>query len=29
VILLAKHFDEPVIYLAAHAFDQSGDWQTM
>ncbi|MEO1190842.1 MAG: amidase [Pseudomonadota bacterium] len=26
MMLVAKHFDEPTIYRAAHAFEQSGDW---
>ena len=29
MMLTAKHFAEPVIYRAAHAFEQSGDWQAM
>lgn len=29
MMLTAKHFAEPVIYRAAHAFEQSKDWQTM
>jgi amidase len=28
-MLVAKHFDEPTIYRAAFAFEQSGDWKTM
>ncbi|NRA87954.1 MAG: amidase [Rhizobiales bacterium] len=27
--LVGKHYDEFTIYKAAHAFEQSGDWQTM
>ena len=29
LMLIGKHFDEATIYHAAHAFEQSGDWQTM
>ena len=29
LMLVAKHFDEPAIYRAAHAFEQSEDWQQM
>ena len=29
MMLVGKHFDEPTIYRAAHAFEQSGDWRTM
>lgn len=29
MMLTAKHFDEPTIYRAAHAFEQSGDWKGM
>ena len=29
MMLIAKHFDEASIYRAAHAFEQSGDWQKM
>jgi len=29
MMLIAKHFDEPTIYRAAHAFEQSGSWQDM
>ena len=29
MMLTGKHFDEPTIYRAAHAFEQSGDWQAM
>jgi len=25
--LIGRHFDELTIYRAAHAFEQSGDWQ--
>ena len=28
MMLVARHFNEPVIYQLAHAFEQSGDWQT-
>ncbi|GGC83063.1 amidase [Chelatococcus reniformis] len=28
LMLVGKHFDEPTIYRAAHAFEQSGDWKT-
>ena len=27
MMLVGKHFDEPAIYSAAHAFEQSGDWR--
>jgi amidase len=27
MMLIAKHFDEPAIYRAAHAFEQSADWR--
>lgn len=27
VMLVAKHFNESVLYRAAHAFEQSGDWR--
>ena len=27
VMLIGKHFDEPTIYRAAFAFEQSGDWR--
>ena len=29
MMLVGKHFDEPTIYRAAHAFEQSGDWKRM
>jgi amidase len=29
MMLVAKHFNEPAIYRAAHAFEQSGDWKEM
>jgi amidase len=29
MMLIAKHFDEPSIYRAAHAFEQSGKWEEM
>jgi amidase len=29
MMLVGKHFDEPTIYRAAHAFEQAGDWKTM
>jgi amidase len=29
VMLVGKHFDEPTIYKAAFAFEQSGDWKKM
>lgn len=29
MMLVGKHFDEPAIYRAAHAFEQSGNWQDM
>ncbi len=29
MMLIGKHFDEKSIYRAAHAFEQSGDWETM
>jgi len=29
MMLVGKHFDEPSIYRAAHAFEQSKDWKTM
>ncbi|MER5171134.1 amidase [Thioclava kandeliae] len=28
MMLVGRHFDEDVIYRAAHAFEQSGDWKT-
>lgn len=27
LMLIGRHFDESTIYRAAHAFEQSGDWQ--
>jgi amidase len=29
LMLVGKHFDEPTIYRAAYAFEQSGDWRKM
>jgi amidase len=29
LMLIGRHFDEPTIYRAAHAFEQSGDWKKM
>jgi amidase len=29
MMLIGKHFDEPTIYRAAYAFEQSGDWMKM
>ena len=29
MMLVGKHFDEPTIYRAAFAFEQSADWKTM
>lgn len=29
MMLVGKHFDEPTIYRAAHAFEQSVDWQSL
>jgi amidase len=29
MMLIAKHYDEPAIYRAAHAFEQSKNWQAM
>jgi amidase len=29
LMLVGKHFDEPAIYRAAYAFEQSGDWRKM
>jgi amidase len=29
MMLVGKHFDEPAIYRAAFAFEQSGDWKAM
>jgi amidase len=26
MMLIGRHFDEPTIYRAAHAFEQSVDW---
>jgi amidase len=28
MMLIGKHFDEPAIYRAAHAYEESGDWQS-
>jgi amidase len=28
-MLVGKHFDEPTVYRAAYAFEQSGDWKKM
>jgi amidase len=28
MMLVARHFNEPAIYRAAHAFERTGDWQT-
>ena len=28
-MLVGRHFDEPTIYRAAHAFEQAGDWREM
>ena len=28
-MLVGKHWDEPTIYRAAHAFEQAGDWKSM
>jgi amidase len=28
-MLVGRHFDEPTIYRAAHAFEQSADWTAM
>jgi Asp-tRNA(Asn)/Glu-tRNA(Gln) amidotransferase A subunit family amidase len=28
-VLVGRHFDEPTIYLGAHAFEQSGGWTSM
>jgi amidase len=28
MMLVARHFNEPAIYRAAHAFERAGDWQT-
>ena len=29
LMLVGKHCDEPTIYRAAYAFEQSGDWKRM
>lgn len=29
VMLIGRHFDEPTIYRAAHAFEQCADWKSM
>jgi amidase len=29
LMLVGKHFDEPTVYRAAYAFEQSGDWKKM
>jgi amidase len=29
MMLVGKHFDEPIIYRAASAFEQAGDWKQM
>jgi amidase len=29
MMLIGKHFDEPTIYQAAHAFEQGANWKTM
>jgi amidase len=29
MMLIGRHFDEPTIYRAAFAFEQSGDWKTL
>jgi amidase len=29
MMLIGEHFDEPTIYRAAYAFEQSGDWMKM
>jgi amidase len=29
VMLVGKHWDEPTIYRAAHAFERAGDWKAM
>ena len=29
LMLIGRHFDEPTIYRAAHAFEQAGDWKKM
>jgi amidase len=28
-LLIGKHWDEPTIYRAAFAFEQSADWKAM
>jgi Asp-tRNA(Asn)/Glu-tRNA(Gln) amidotransferase A subunit family amidase len=28
MMLIGKFWDEPTLYRAAHAFEQSGDWQS-
>ncbi len=28
MMLVGRHYDEPTIYRAAHAFEESGDWRT-
>lgn len=28
MMLVARHFNEPAIYQAAHAFERAGDWQS-
>ena len=27
LMLIAKHYDESIIYLAAYDFEQAGDWK--
>ncbi|HZB93803.1 MAG TPA: amidase family protein, partial [Stellaceae bacterium] len=29
LMLVGRHFDEPTVYRAAYAFEQSGDWKKM
>lgn len=29
LMLVGRHFDEPTIYRAAHAFEQAGDWRSL
>ena len=29
LMLIGKHWDEPTIYKAAYAFEQTGDWKQM
>src|SRR4029079_18125554 len=29
LMLVGRHFDEPTIYRARHAFEQAGDWNKM